>query len=410
MDKHLLIVNATSESNLPNFIVAKKMGLFVTLVGPEFPSWVRPYVNNYLEADNYNVTELVNIIRKYNEKNKIDGVITFWDREVKAVAAIAHALNLPGNSPEAALISKHKGEMRKILQKSNVSQPEFYSIKNEFDLYEAAKKIGYPLILKPTGASASQGIFLIDNKDQIHKAFNEMELALKPTYWFDQHEYLAEAYMRGIEFSVEGIVQESQDIFFAGITKKWTDQKYFAEQQHCFPTDLKQDEINSIYALVEKAITAIGLRYSAFHTEVMKTEKTFKIVEVNARLGGDLITTQLVPLATGFSIVEAAIKTSFGMPICIEPYLKKEYACIRFLIENNMGTVAWKNISVLEELKKSGGIVDFGLLKANGELVLTPPKKFGDNRLCYVITKAATEAEATEHAISALNKLEYKIV
>src|SRR3990167_8468062 len=191
MNKHLLIVNATSEGNLPNFVVAKKMGLYITLVGPEFPSWVKPYVNNYIKADNYNVIELVDIIISYNKKKKIDGVITFWDREVKAVAAIAHALNLLGNSPEAALISKHKGEMRKILQKSNVSQPEFYSIKNEFDLYEAAKKIGYPLILKPTGASASQGIFLIDSKDQIHKAFNEMKLALKPTYWFDQREYLA---------------------------------------------------------------------------------------------------------------------------------------------------------------------------------------------------------------------------
>ncbi len=410
MNKHLLIVNATSESNLPNFVVAKKIGLYITLVGPEFPAWVKPYVNNYIKADNYNVIELVDTIIKYNKKKKIDGVITFWDREVRAVSAIAHALNLRGNSPEAALISKHKGEMRKTLQKNNVSQPEFYSIKKESDLYEAVKKIGYPLILKPTGASASQGIFLINNKDQINKAYNEIESVLKPDYWFDQHEYLAETYMKGVEFSVEGIVQEQKDIFFAGITKKWTDPKYFAEQQHCFPADLKQDEINIIYEVVGKAIAAIGLRYSAFHAEVMKTGNAFKIVEVNARLGGDLITTQLVPLATGFSIVEAAIKTSLGIPVFIEPYHKKEYACIRYIIENNKGTIVWKNTSVLQELKKTGKIVDFRLLKSDGELVLTPPEKFGDNRLCYVITKAGTEAEATERAISALNKLEYEIV
>src|SRR3990167_4469373 len=293
MKKHLLVVNATSQSNLSNFIVAKNMGLKITVVGPEFPHWLKDKVDHYINADNYNIPELVKIIKIYHEENKIDGVITFWDREVHAVYAICAALNLPGSTPEAVENAKNKYNMRQVLQKNNIAQPLFHFVKMKNDLRDAAKILSFPFILKPTAASASQGIFLLNNESEMDKVFSAIENAMRPSYWFRPDEYIAEDFMTGTEYSVEGIIQNQNEFFFVGITAKQTTQEYFAEWQHCFPANIDDENENLLYEISKKAITAIGLTHTAFHAEVMMTSAGPKIVEVNARLGGDLITSEL---------------------------------------------------------------------------------------------------------------------
>lgn len=406
MKQQLLIVNATSQSNLSNFITAKNMNLFITVVGPELPEWLKNVVDHYIEADNYNIPQLVNMIETYHTSHKIDGVITFWDREVHSVAAICDKLHLPGSSPESVLNAKNKYRMRQALQKNNVPQPAFHYVKTKNDLLNAIRITAFPFILKPIAAAASQGVFLINDESEIDFAYQAIENAFRPSYWFHPHEYIAESYMVGTEYSIEGIVQKSDEIFFVGITSKQTTSQYFVEWQHCFPASINNQNAHLIYNISKKAIEALGLTHTAFHIEVMMTKSGPKIVEVNARLGGDFITSELIPLASGFSMAEAAIKTALGIKINVAPLPKSQVACIRYLVAHHEGKIHWKTPYAPTS---SPQIIAFNLLKKENEFIFTPPKKFGENRICYVITKADSEEDAARLADTTLNKIHYVI-
>ena len=55
-------------------------------------------------------------------------------------------------------------------------------------------------------------------------------------------------------------------------------------------------------------IRRYGIQNGPSHTEIKVTKDGPKIVELGARLGGDCITTHLVPLSTGVNMVECSIK------------------------------------------------------------------------------------------------------
>ena len=63
---------------------------------------------------------------------------------------------------------------------------------------------------------------------------------------------------------------------------------------------------------VQKAIEIIGLNNSPSHTEVKLNAEGAHIIEIACRLGGDYITSDLVPLSTGIDMLGNLIKISLG--------------------------------------------------------------------------------------------------
>ena len=60
------------------------------------------------------------------------------------------------------------------------------------------------------------------------------------------------------------------------------------------------------------------------------TKDDVKVIELGARLGGDYIATDLVPLSTGVDLVEANIKWALGLPFNLEKKYSR-YAAIRYI-------------------------------------------------------------------------------
>lgn len=78
------------------------------------------------------------------------------------------------------------------------------------------------------------------------------------------------------------------------------------------------------------AVNAIGIQNGPSHTEIKVTKDGPKVVELGARLGGDNITTHLVPLSTGVNLVECCIHVALGETPDFNSKIKKASA-IRYL-------------------------------------------------------------------------------
>ena len=81
--------------------------------------------------------------------------------------------------------------------------------------------------------------------------------------------------------------------------KLTTGAPYFVEMGHNQPSLLPKNIQQQIEKVAKMAVKALGIQNGPSHTEIKVTSEGPKIVEIGARLGGDNITTHLVPLSTG---------------------------------------------------------------------------------------------------------------
>ena len=83
------------------------------------------------------------------------------------------------------------------------------------------------------------------------------------------------------------------------------------------------------------------------HVEIIVTNDGAKIVELGARLGGDFIATNLVPLSTGVDLVAATINWALGKDVDLQSRDNK-FAAIRYL--SNLENVHFNN-EIIKELE-----------------------------------------------------------
>ncbi len=187
------------------------------------------------------------------------------------------------------------------------------------------------------------------------------------------------------------------------ITDKYiTPLPYFVELAHCEPSRLGAETQKQIRETAAQAVRAVGMENVPAHVEIKVTEEGPKIVELAARLGGDFITSRLVPLSTGIDMVGASVVLATGETPDLTP-AKSQGAAIHFIhARENQSGVLYK-ITVPDALYGAEGIEEIALYKKPGEAVQGTHSS--NDRLGHVITVGKTPAEAMERGKRALAQI-----
>ena len=127
------------------------------------------------------------------------------------------------------------------------------------------------------------------------------------------------------------------------------------------------------------------------------------MVELGARMGGDCITTHLVPLSTGIDMVRATIELACGMKPDIEPKFNRGSAIRYFTVPN--GTIT--GISGVEDAERIPGVREIAFVKQIGDEV-------GDigsstDRVGFVIADADTAEEAVGVCTETISRIDIKV-
>lgn len=271
-------------------------------------------------------------------QERVDGILTTSDYPVNVVAYVGEKMNLPTMSTEVADICTNKYKQRSLFLNNGIKTPFFklcdvtqdLSVFNEF-----------PYIVKPCDSSASRGVKKVNNKEELKHAFDDAMSYSRSS------QVLIESFIEGREFSVETLTQ-NKVTHVINITEKITkgeDLGYFVEDVHLEPARLSDKERILIEKEVLEATTLIGFDNCPSHTEIKLNEKGAFIIEIACRLGGDYITSNLVPLSTGVDMLDNLIRIAMGKPIDVEKKINKVsfiqflnqdnyYDCIQFIEEN----------------------------------------------------------------------------
>lgn len=391
--KKLLIIGA-SVLQLPAILKAKEMGFHVGVVDINPEAVGIKYADEFFNVSTNDKEGVLEVARKM----KVDGIMTLaTDMPMRTIAYVAEKINIPGISQRTALLATDKGEMIKIFKQKNVACPWFFLIESAEDLEEVRPLLKFPCILKPTESSGSRGVNLVQNNNSLLEAYKYSNQVLpgRPV--------IIEEYLEGNEVSVEVIAVNGNPHVLAITDKVTTGSPHFVEMGHSQPSGLNDNELKKISQLAVDAVNAIELENGPAHVEIMSTSSGPKMIEIGARMGGDNITTHLVPLSTGIDMVKATIELAVGEKPDLTPKFNNGSAIRYFNVRE--GIIC--NILGVDEALEMKGVKEVVLTKNVGEKVTH--FQSSTDRVGYVIAQGKDAKVAVERCNRAIQRISFSI-
>jgi biotin carboxylase len=172
-----------------------------------------------------------------------------------------------------------------------------YSLVKDYSketLKKVEEKVGFPLIVKPTGLASSLLVSICYHKEELEdtlaRVFKKINGLYKKNGGRGEPQVLVEQFMEGDMYSIDGYVNSRGKVYFCPMVSVKTGKQIgfddFFGYQQMTPTALNNSSVEDARYVALQAIHALGLRSSSAHVELMKTEAGWKVIELGPRLGG----------------------------------------------------------------------------------------------------------------------------
>ena len=394
----LLLVGTGGRAYREYLLAALGAGHDVHLLLGAEPTWERAHVTGWTVLDLSDTVETGPLVAAARALDPApDGVLSWDEARVLQVAGIAAALGLPGGDPAAVLRCRDKRQTRQALDAAGVPQPQWAAASTVDEALAAADRIGYPVVVKPRAMAASLGVVRVDGPGELAGRFGFARDITLPGAW-RYAEVLVEELLTGPEISVDCAVHRGRVHPLCLARKEVGYPPYFEEVGHVVDAADPLLSDPELLAVVQDAHTALGYADGVTHTELKLTPAGPALVEVNARLGGDLIP-YLGLRASGVDPAAAAAAVACGRPPVLTAD-RKLVAAVRFFYpdrELTVGSVRFADLPSTVDLA--------GPLVEPGEVVAPPPAGTLFGRVAFATAVAPTAAEcaaALEGAAAAL--------
>ncbi|MEU1273585.1 ATP-grasp domain-containing protein [Streptomyces sp. NPDC005799] len=371
----------------------------LVLADPEPPAWIRPYVDEQLAIDLADTEGAAMAVKAVAARTPLAGVCTYLEHHVELTAHLAAVLGLPGTPPGAMAACRDKALTRARFAEHGVPSARSVPVDDADEAVEAARRIGYPVVVKPRGMGGSAGVVHADHDVAVREAFYA---ALSATVIgleaYATRGVLVEEYLEGPEISAETVVVDHQ-VHIVAITRKQLGREpRFVETGHMVDARDPLLGDDAVTQAVTDAVRALGIERGVLHVEVRLTGRGPALIEVNGRPGGDLIPL-LVEEATGIDLMAAAAALACGT----RPELsatRQRAAAVQFLLPAFTGRHG--PVPPLTDLRAQPWLERLVWTRHLGEKVTAPPKSTIGDRLAHWVVTADTPEECRQHLNQAL--------
>lgn len=367
------------------------------------PDWEREYIEDWtVLPSTTDGPAMAAAALELHARDPIAGVLCWDEVRIHPAAFIAGALGLRNGEPSVIWRLRDKGKTRASLAAAGVPQPHSIPVKTVQEALAAATEVGYPAILKPRGLAASLGVIKVEDADQLRAgfAFTESAHGPEPIAYDTDQPVLVEEFVAGEEISVDSLIQDGK-VTPLFIGRKVVGYHPYAEEVGHFvdgADPLLTDP--ALLDILQETHEALGFTDGVTHSEFMLTPQGPKVIEVNGRLGGDMIP-YLGLLATGIDLGVAAASVACGLT----PDLTRTHdrvAGIRFFYVEDDDTVI--DSVVFDETKLPDAIDQVVAIAQPGAVVSPPPKGTVWGRVAFA-TAAGESRLACEKALDAAQSL-----
>ena len=299
MDKKSILVFGVGELQRSIIRRAKLKGLFTIGIDPCADAVCKEEVDAFEIVGGQDFEGTCAVVEKYG----VDAIVTAaTDKPLVMMARVAEKYGFPFYSIETAQWSTDKYQMKQRFLEGGVPCARGRLIAKA----EEADGLYYPLIVKPRDNSGSRGVKLCRNKEELQEAMQE---ALQYSHL---DTVLVEEYIEGQEYSIEGLHYEGKSEVIQFTEKTTTEFPYNVELAHKQPANLSEAQKDEIWEVISRIANCMHFENCPSHTELKINERGFFIIETSPRLGGDYITSTLVPLSTGINMEDQLLNIALG--------------------------------------------------------------------------------------------------
>jgi biotin carboxylase len=359
----------------------------VALLVPHKVTWEREYVGRSLIVDFEDEDLFRSEGERFAKAVGATGLLTWSDRVGERCARLAQSLAMPFADPVAMRACKDKRAFRTRLEGLPGLAVRASLVHDLSGAREAAREIGYPVVLKPRALGGSIGVVRVDSERELEQRLRIASSASAGGLTPIHAGVVVEEYLDGEEFCVDCVTFDSETIPVAVYTKRQCPEPYFEPYEISVPAPASP-EIAAAVAVVTRAHSALGLDNLATHAELRLTTRGPRLIELNARIAGAHLP-WLAELALGLDLPLAAADVAMGRV----PDLRTEQRCvaaIRYLFpEFDM-----RLQSVELHGTEHAGLVAFGALADEGAELRRPPRGFM-SLYGYAIVTGASREECT---------------
>ena len=313
---HVVLLLHSESYRAADFLqAARQLGVDITVASDRRNPAASDADEGVLEVHLANPEVAASAIVEYAGETVVDAVVAVDDQGVAAAALASEQLGLPHNPPPAITATRNKADMRRRLAAARVRQPAYEVVKPDGDAQTAAKRLGFPLVVKPVSLSASQGVIRVDRADDL-PATIERTRSIAQAQGRDQREpVLLERFVPGAEVAVEGLIRGGSLEILAIFDKPDPlDGPFFEETIYVTPSRLTPATQRSIRAVTSAAAKALGLSEGPIHAELRTRDGNAWLLEIAARSIGGLCARSL-RFGLGVSLEQLILRQALDLPI-----------------------------------------------------------------------------------------------
>lgn len=386
MQKTIMIIGA-GILQAPAIKIAKEMGLLTVVSDYNPDAYGMKLADFPIVMSTRDVDGTVRVAKDFVGRRPIHGVITVGTDASLTVAAVQHALDLPGNRIDVAEATTNKIKMRTRLREQSIPEPEFHACWTYNDVLKASEQLGFPFVIKPADNMGARGVIKVEKPEVIRFAYERAKNASP------RGEIIAEGFMDGPELSIDALVWK-EEIYITGVADRIIEfSPYFVETGHIMPTNLPADLVQDGVEVFKRGIGALGIETGAAKGDIKLTAKGAMVGEIASRLSGGFMSAYTYPYSTGVNLIRAALHIALGEPPGDLGEKYSRVAVERAIIPGS-GTV--RDIQGIEEALSIEGVRNVFVTTSVGETVHIPTSNV--EKCGNVIAVAETREEALSRA------------
>lgn len=371
------------------------------------------HADKHFIADSLKIEDLISLAIEKNRVYQFDGIITFAENSVIATAMIAERLALPTISVDAAIKSRNKIYMREAHEAKHAPHPVFRLVNSPKEAIEAARLIGYPVILKPTLGSASQFVYKISTNEELINTFDTASSGIHSMSQFTNeaiikdlgpNALMIESYLDGKEYLVEAYIWDGKTVIGSVVDRVTLEGNSFEDDVHHAPTSLTPEQLSELAQAVHMGAVAQGLDRSIMHAEIRYHNDKPYIVEIAARAGGGGLDF-MARISSGYCPIRAMLDISVGKKPAYEQYQRSGKDTFALCLISESGVV--DAIEVPDEVMNDPAVFMLKLIVKKGSKIKRPP--YGNDILGFIGVAGNSYEESEEKAISYSKKITVRL-
>ena len=281
----------------------------------DLPREARESLSGYLRVPSLlDEQGVIDAVAHWTSPVKIDRVECLWEPGVLLAARLRERLGAPGMTEAETVPFRNKDVMKQVLNDAGIRTPRHALATSAEECREAARRIGYPLILKPIDGAGSADTHRVSDDRQLEEAVSKLG---------HLHEVNVEEFVDGEEFTFDTVCVDGEIAFYSiswyrprpliARTVQWI------SPQIIMLRDPEAEELRGGREMGRAVLRALGFRTGFTHMEwYLKSDGEVVFGEIAARPPGarsvDVMNYACdIDLFTGWA--EAVVRGRFTQPV-----------------------------------------------------------------------------------------------